>query len=451
MRAQAIRGYLGQTLFPDPRPDSSRLSRGERALLIGGLLALAVVLQLLRLGLTGSLDAIWAEDGPVFLAEALVHGTWHAIGSEYSGYLVLVPRLIAELALLVPFRDAAAAISILSAVVVALSGLVVWYASSAHIANPYLRGALVAATVLVPVGGLETIDSAAYVSWYMLFATFWLLLWRPRTQLGATLGALFVLATALSNPGVWFFAPLAILRALAIRDRRDLTIVLAFFLGGLIQVRALAISHYEAVEPVWEAKIFAVALQRLVDGAAFGLRLGGNAWADLGWPFLIVLAICMVLAFALGLRQAGAGARWLAAIAIPTALAMFLLSIYQRAAGAGMYWPAGAYNGSAGRYSVVPVLLLISVGLVLIEASAKRRRAPDGRPWLAIGAVALVAISVVTSFSQRDTAARGNPSWSASLDRGAAACAAGQLEATPVPTSPPGFGMLLTCEQIAAR
>jgi hypothetical protein len=449
---KALRVHLGQSLFLDSPATENPLGGVEKAVLVAALLSIAIVFQLLRVGFTGSLDAIWAEDGPVFLAEALVHGTWHAIGTEYSGYLVVVPRLISEVATLVPLRDAGAAISILSAAAVALSGLAVWYASSAHISNPYLRGTLAAATVLVPVGGLETIDSAAYVSWYMLFATFWLLLWRPRTHLGATLAAVFVLATALSNPGVWFFVPLVVLRAIAVRDRRDLTIVVAYFLGALIQVRAVAISNYEAVEPVWSSKIWGVLAQRLVDGTAFGLRLGGVAWSHLGWPFLIVLTICMVAGFTIGLRHSSASARWLAAIAIPTALVMFIVSIYQRAAATGMLWPEGSWNGSAGRYSVVPVLLLISVALVIVNVSLKRRSTPTtGRPWLAVAMVALLLVSVGGSFSVQDTAVRGTPTWTNSLDRAASACTTQQLETVPVPTSPPGFGMVLTCDQIAAR
>ncbi len=422
--------------------------RGEAALLVTALLVLAVVLQLARIGWTGSLNSLWAEDGAVFLPQALTRSFGHAVSSEYSGYLVLVPRLIAEVASALPLRDAAATISILSAALVALSGLVVWHATSGHIVSPYLRGALAIATVLTPVGGPETIDSASYASWSMLVATFWLLLWRPRTRTGTLLGAVFILATALSNPGVWFFIPLALLRAFAARDRRDWALLGALFAGAAIQVVAAASSSYKAVEPLWSRDIWAVLLQRVVDGTAFGLRLGGVAWAHLGWPLLVALTVLGAVGLALGLRQASWSMRYLAAIAVPTAMAMFVVSVYQRAVGSLMLWPADSYNGSGGRYSIVPVMMLIGVGLALVDGWERRHGAPGRRPWLGIAAAGMVLVSVAVSFYARDLAARGNPPWSASVDAAARACKSGHLSEAVLQISPPGFAAGLSCSSI---
>ena len=67
----------------------------------------------------------------------------------------------------------------------------------------------------------------------MLVASFWLLLWRPRSNWSAALGGAFLAATALSTPGTIFFLPLALLRAFAVRDGRDLAIVGAYFGANL--------------------------------------------------------------------------------------------------------------------------------------------------------------------------------------------------------------------------
>ena len=447
-RLKALRANLGRSLFPESRAAVIGLGKGEAALLIAGLLVLAIVAQLARIGWTGSLDSLWAEDGAIFLPGALTESFGHAIGSEYSGYLVLVPRLIGEAASALPLRDAPAVFSILSAALVALSGLVVWHASAGHIASPWLRGALALATVLTPVGGQETIDSASYVSWSMLVATFWLLIWRPRSQSAAIAGGLFILLTALSNPGVWFFVPLALLRALAARDRRDWTLLAAFFAGAVVQAVVAAGSSYDAIEPLWTADIWAVLLQRVVDGTAFGLRLGGVAWAHLGWPFLIVLTVGAVAGLALGLRHAGAGARYLAAVAVPTALVMFVVSIYQRAVATPMLWPAGGHNGAAGRYAIVPVMLLLGVAMALIDSRERRREAPGRRPRLVLAATALVVVSVAISFPAWNTDVRGTPTWSSALNAAAASCAGEELANVAVPISPPGFGAQLSCAAI---
>jgi hypothetical protein len=446
---RAIRARLDRSLFLDP-PAPRSGSRTEAALLLGGPLTLAVVLQLLRLGGSAPLHSLWAEDGQVFLQGAFEKGFWESITSPYGGYLVLVPRLIGEVAAWLPVRDAAATTAILATVLVALSGFVVWQASAAHISNPWLRGSLVAALVLCPVAGLESIDSGAYVLWYMLFAAFWTLLWRPRSGLGAGLAALFLLATGLTTPGVWFFAPLAALRTVAVRGRRDLVMVLAYWAAALAQVPVLALNHETTATPQWSSDIWIAYLQRLFDGAAFGLRLGGVAWELLGWPLLAVLLIAGLAGLVAGWRRSAAPARWVAAIAIPTSLVMFVVSLYQRAVATEMVWPTGSFFGAGSRYAIVPALLLLSAALVLVDRSSRREGNPLGLSLAGAAAVLVLALSIGTSFYAGDSAARGTPSWESALDRATAECRAKRLESAGVPTSPPGFGLQVPCSRLAA-
>ena len=201
----------------------------------------------------------------------------------------------------------------------------VWYASAAQIRNPYLRGTLVVVTVLSPVASLEAVAAGSYVSWYMLFASFWLLLWRPASTRGAVLGGLFLLATALSNPAIWYFVPLFGLRLLATRDRRDGILLGGYALGAAIQLPVALASSENIVEPVWTSDIWTAFVQRVVDGGALGESLGGEAWASWGWPFLIALLGVLGGALVVGLiRTTSSSARYFAALALPTALGMFV-------------------------------------------------------------------------------------------------------------------------------
>ncbi|HEV7615626.1 MAG TPA: hypothetical protein VGO36_05300 [Solirubrobacterales bacterium] len=450
MRAKllALRAHLDRTLF-SAQPGADSQPRGWKlGLLIAALLALAVVLQLARLGWSASLNSLWAEDGPIYMQAALTQGFWHAIVSTYATYLVVVPRLIGELASLAPLRDVPAAVSILSGLVVGLSGLVVWQASAAHIRSPWLRGTLVALTVLSPVAGLESVDSAAYVPWYMLFACFWLLLWPPRTTRGAILGGVFLLLTGLSTPGLWFFAPLAGLRALAARDRRDLALLAGYGAGALAQVPVLALTDETAVTPIWSSDIWTTYLQRVVDGTPFGLRLGGHAWEHLGWPLLIALVLAGLALLAVGWRSTTPAARWIAAIALPTSLVMFVVSLYQRALGEQMVWAEGLYNNGGSRYAIVPALLLVSAGFVLIEGARERYPRAKAPARVAIASVALLAVALVSSFWVREISVRGAPPWDTALTAAAAQCPPGGAGAATIQTSPPGFGMSLPCEQL---
>jgi hypothetical protein len=443
-----LRAHLIGTLFPDSPERPSRLGRWEEATIVVGLLVLAIVFQLARLGWSASLNSLWAEDGPIYMQQALTHGVWHAVTATYATYLVVGPRLIAEVASLAPLREVPAAVSIVSALVVGLSGLAVWHASGAHIRTPHLRGILVALTVLSPVAGLESIDSAAYVPWYMLFATFWILLWRPRTRWGTGLACAFVLLTGLSTPGVWFFAPLALLRALAVRDRRDAAILGFYGLGAAIQIPVLAFNQEPAVEPAWTSDIWTTYLQRVVDGAPFGLRLGGHAWEHLGWPLLIFLVLAGIAAFAAGWRYSTPAARWIAAIAVPTSLVMFVVSVYQRAVGAQMVWAERMFTTGGSRYAIVPALLLVSAALALLDGAMRRQPGNRRLTWVGFATVAVLAVALAGSFWVRETTVRGAPPWDASLHAAAAQCKAAGTTEVVLQTSPPGFAMQLPCDQL---
>jgi hypothetical protein len=449
-RAAAARRHLDRHLFPAAEAEADAgLTRGRFAVLAGALLAIAVVVQLARIGWTGSLDALWAEDGPIYLAGAIENGFLDAITTEYAGYLVLVPRLIGEVGAAFPLRDAPAAMAIASAVLVALSGLAVWYAAAGHIASPLLRGALAALTVLTAVGSTETIVSTANVPWFMLVACFWLLLWRPRSNWSAGLGAAFIALTALSTPGTLFFLPLALLRAFAVRDGRDLAIVGGYFGANLVQLYAIARSDYEGVEPVWTGDVWDVLLQRVADGAVFGLRLGGELWALLGWPFLILLTLALLGGLVLGAWRSTPGVRWLAALTIPIAVVMFVVSIYQRAVAIPMLWHDGDWIADAGRYAVVPVMLLVGLIFALVDRGWRGRNWGE-RPWLGIAMVTLILASALVSLPARNVLGRGTPPWSASMDKAERTCSAAPGSAAVFDISPPGFAFQLPCSTVLA-
>ena len=445
-RLRRLRGQLDSTLFLSAPPSRNSLASWEKAAILLSFLALGVVLQLFRLGPSNAFHSVWAEDGPVFLQGAMTHGFLDSLTSTYAGYLVVVQRLIGEVGDLAPLRDAPAAISLTSAFVVALSGVVVWVASAGHIRNPYLRGTLVALTVLSPVASLEALASGTYVSWYMGFGVFWLLLWRPRTTWGAALGGLFILATGLSSPAIVFFLPLAALRAVAIRDRRDALLVGSFALAAAIQLPVTALSDETGPTPTWTVDILTTFLQRVVDGSVLGEALGGTAWEQFGWAFLIAISLATALYLLLAASRATSG-RLLAAIAVATAIAMFVVSAYQRAVGTAMMWPAGLHHGLGGRYAIIPSLLLISAAFILLEGRRTRRR-PYGLSPLALATVAVLGVALASSFDVRDSSARGTPAWDASLEASAAGCRAQSLTEAAVAISPPGWGMTISCERL---
>jgi len=442
-----LREELDRSLFL-PSPGGGGPTRAwEGIAVVAAFLLLASALQLFRAGPSESLHSLWAEDGPIFLHGALTHGFFDDVASTYAEYLVVVPRLIGEIGAAVPLHAAPEVMNLSGVFVISLAGLAVWFGSAGHIHRPYLRALLVALTVLCPVSGLEAVVSGTYVAWYLSFAVFWMLLWRPATTWGACLAALLVLLTGLSSPTIFFFVPLAALRAIAIRDRRDALVVGAFAIAFLVQVPVTAQSKEEIANPTWTHDLWTTFLQRVVDGSVFGLELGGSLWEHLGWPFLIALAIGLLAYLAVLLARATSG-RLLAALAIATAVVMFIVSLYQRGLGTTMVWGEGIHNGLGGRYSIVPVLLLISAAFVLLE-SRGRGSSPLLWPIAATALVLLVALA--TSFDVKTGLGRSMPPWDLSLQAAAAGCRAEGLTEAPVEVTPPGSTVAIPCDRLESE
>lgn len=440
-----LREGLDRSVFLPSPPDTVRFRGWEGALVLVCFLVLAVVLQLFRVGPSSALSSLWAEDGPVFLGGALGHGFFTAVTMTYAEYLVVIPRLIGEVGAIVPLEDAAVAMNLTATLIVAVSGLAVWFASAGHIRSPYLRALLVALTVLPPVAG-ETAASAANVAWHTTFAAFWLLLWRPATTWGACLAGLLILFSCLSSPAAFFFAPIALLRAVAIRDRRDALIVGAFALAMAIQLPVTALNDEQTSTYLWTWNILTTFLQRVLNGAVLGVELGGSAWADWGWPFLIAISVAVAVYLAALFARAPSG-RLFAAIAVVTSVAMFLASSYSRALGNAMTWPEGIHNNTGGRYALVPVLLLISAALALIDS---RSRSSKGPPIVAIATVAVLIVSLVGSFDVNAAPDRGGPPWGESVDAARAECESEDRAEVPVFVAPEGWTMTVSCDRLVS-
>lgn len=448
MTWRSTRERVDKGLFPSPGDTGPRFSVGEGALVVGAFLLIATALSILRLG-TDGYRTIWAEDSRVFMEGAFEHGYWHVLFHPYAGYLVLVPRLIGGLGEVVPLQDAAATIAVLSAFAAALSGLAVWFGSAGHVRDLWLRGALTIATALGATAGQETLDSAAYVPWFMLVGTFWLLFLRPKSWWGAGFAAAFVLLTGLSTPGVWFFLPVAALRIFSLsfpRDRRIALVIAAWAVGGLVQIPVIL--GQEQGTTLWSHYIWTGLVQRVIDGGIFGERLGGGLWDVFGWGFLIVLCVALAIGLVLGLRRAPAGARWFVALAIPISFGMFIFSCYQRSVGPNIFWSAGSSGGTASRYVLVPASLFLGAFVVILDGAIRDRVGRGLRSaWPALAGAVLVLVAVGVSFDQTSSL-RARPYWGEALRASADKCITKHEEFAGIPTSPAPFGLVVSCWQV---
>jgi hypothetical protein len=391
-----VRAVLAD-LFPAPAGPAPRagLVRWVFLLIQIAAVALGALVMLARMGGRPAWDSVWAEDPGIYLPAALAH-PWHLLQS-YGGYLQLVPRLIGQIAALLPIRDASAVFAVGGALVASACALFAYHASAGHVSSRWLRALLGLSVVLLPVAQLEIADNGVNSIWYLLYALFWAALWRPRTRAGAAAAAVVAFAAAASSSLALLFAPLFVARAIVVPRRlREQAATAGWALGCLLQVLAILtsrISRLKPHNPVNAVLFYAheVLLPALGWHLSWHLRdIAGLTGATALAGGFIVVVLAVVLA-----TQARP-CRVFVVAAVATGLVFTAITSAFAWGGPGQ--PVTVRIEHGARYSTVPILLLDAALIVAADAYA-RRWWPRPRAVAAVTVlIAILAVGWATDF-----------------------------------------------------
>lgn len=390
---------------------------------------------LLRQPGAGALDTIWAEDGGIFLGEAVREGPLSALTTSYAGYYHLAPRLLAMIAAAFPAGAASEVLAIEAAVVVALLALLVYVASGEHLPSRWSRLLVSAPIVAVPVAQGDVLNSIANLHWYGLYALFWMLIWTPTGRAGRVIATAVVFLVAASDILVVVFIPLALWRALRpatfaspttrdpARARHGVLPGAALATGLVVQFAGLLTGSSErelTPDPVRAVTGF---LLRAVPAPLVGERWLGDEitmrWVLLAAVAWLVVGAVVLLAWLRTRRPDVVPAAAAVQPAWPLAIAAALHS-------AGLYMLPVLLSGTATpRYAVAPGLLVVTALVALLQPSGRGRA-----PLYAL--TGLLALVTVVNFRVDNSRADG-PTWSDELDRARTACASsGTAPAIPI-------------------
>lgn len=405
--------------------------------------AAGFVVPVLRQVGASALETLWAEDGQVFLQSALSEAPTASIAGTYAGYLHLVPRLVAELGALLPLGQASEVFTVAANGVAAICALAVFVASRPHLRSLWIRALLAVSLVLVPTSGVEVLNNVANVQWYLLFASFWLLLWRPPTALGTLGASVLLVATALSAPLSLLLAPLALARLIV--TPRDRTAVPLWLFGSALVVQLVAASSFsaQAGTPLRPTTMLLAYAQRVGAVAFLGQRIGGVLWARTGWLWPSVAAIGLVAVFILGLTLGVRRTRGLVCVSGAYSLGFFVATTALRDNAEGMMWHQGFSHALGGRYTVVPLLLLYAMVAALFDG--RPGRAHDG-VWRGLGGAVIMVFAVAVWVDFRTLNGRsGGPLWEEALVAAQATCPADASASVPI--TPPGWAVQVPCHE----
>lgn len=384
---RGVRAVLAE-LFPAAAGPARRAGLARWALIAVqvAVIALGAVVMLARAGGRPAWDSVYAEDPGIYLPQALAQ-PWHLLAA-YAGYLQLVPRLIGQIAALVPIRQAAAVFAISGALVASACGLFIYHASAGHISSRWLRVLLGLSVLLLPVAQLEIADNGVNAIWYLLAALFWAALWRPGTGAGRAVAAIVAFAAATSTSLALLFVVLFAVRVVVVPRRlREHAATAGWTAGALLQAGVMVTSHVSRLVPHSPADALLyygheVLLPALGWHLSWQLRhlLGLTGATALMTGFFVVVVGAVLV-------TQGRRCRVFVVTAVLTGLVLTAFTSVLAWGGPGLPVTIAVEHGA--RYSTLPILLLDAALIVGADSYASRWR-PRPRAVVAVAVLAAV-------------------------------------------------------------
>ena len=405
----------------------------------------AAAALLLRVAHIPAWDLVYAEDNGVFLVGALAH-PWHLL-APFGGYLELVPRILGQIAALLPLSDAARVYAVSGALIAAICALFTYHASEGYIRSPWLRAMLGAALILLPLAPIEMADSGVDSPWYLLPTVFWALMWRPRTRWGMLAAALMAFAATSSEILAVIFLPLLVIRVIALPRWREHAVTIGFLLGLAAQVPPILSTYARHAQrlngygqPVAAVKFYFhnFVLRSVGWHVSWWLQrhMGLNAATAVAGAFLLAVLAWVLIT---GDRQVRVFAVLATVIGF---LQVMVTATVPGPPGAGWVSHQVANPGfqPGSRYDVVPLMLLYATVIIAVDSFIRRRSAiapapvpqPQRgrrhlRPWALLAVAALtvsLALGWVTDYRYYSPSRVSQGWWSATAERWLEACSA---------------------------
>ena len=389
---------------PQPEPGHADAARsgGRRAVYVAiqaAAVCTGTVVLLLRIVGVPAWDSLYAEDQGVYLFDALAH-PWHLL-VPYGGYEEFVPRLVGQMVSYLPLADVAVPFALTGAGIAALCALFIYHAMDGWIRSPWLRALVGAALILLPLAPIEIADSTVGCPWYALVALFFGLLWRPKNWAGMTAAALIAFGAASSEILALIYAPLVLLRLVALPRWRDHAVTVGWLAGLLVQVPMVLESYAQHTQRVTHLAKPVRALGFYFHNVAlraFDWRVSLRLVEIAGFNGATVI-VCVILAAVFGwaLVTGSPQVRVFVAVAL---IMGFVQTVFAATVVPYVVYQQYSYDFEGGsRYSTMPIMAMTAAAVVAVDAYLRGQAIAEGgdriplvrqSPW-ALTAVAALA------------------------------------------------------------
>ncbi|MDH6182547.1 hypothetical protein M2152_002729 [Microbacteriaceae bacterium SG_E_30_P1] len=379
---------------------------------------------------TSHLDTVWAEDGDVFLADALRESPWGPLFKGYAGYQHLIPRIVAAILVsLAPLEAYGIAVFVACALLTGAVAAAVYWLSRDLVPWQPARLTLAGITILLPLAGQEVLGNLADFHSYCLWLAPWILLYRPRTLGGGLWWGFVAFLCAATEIQTLLFLPL-LLFMVPRRHRNSWPIGIGLAVGLALQV-ATTLLFPRPSTAGWQG------LSSLLVGYLYNAVLP-LANTDAGWQVAVILAGGPLLPALIAVPFAAAtvvvvvwGNRMQRVLVITLVLASG--ATYAAAAiNDGSYYFRYTHHLNADgfegiltvRYGVAAGLLLAAT-VPLAAAVAYRLAQARGVEWPIVTSRAVLAALLtlmIFSGSQVDSSRDSGVAWSTNVDEAREEC-----------------------------
>lgn len=386
---------------------------------------------------------IWAEDGAVFLQDALAGPGVFGAFAPYQGYLHVVPRLAAEFVVhLFPVDAYALAISFVSSLLVSLIAFMVFHCSRAISTRLVPRLAWASIAILAAPGALESQGNFANIHWYLLWLTPWLLIKPAQSKReGVALFAVAALAS-LTEILTLMFVPLFFYR---FRHRFLWPARAGLLLGIFCQV--ITTLTYPRSAPFEPANLLSIFVGWFLNSSSAVVFGTSNQIAllilNFGMMPILLAALPFFAAFLFLILRSTVANRIIALATVAASVGVWAAAVLFNFSKEFNYseFEAAQWHGFLlGRYSVAPSMFL----LVLLPLLAIALEKTSGRAATAVMATftLLQCLYFFPSFSFR----QDGPVWAPGVAVARAACSADPaMTAYAVGTAPGNWKVDVPC------
>jgi hypothetical protein len=434
--------FPGPLARRDHACDMASTGRTRPAVAATAVVVVMVAGQLLRQTGASTWNTVWAEDGKVYATEAYANAGVSTLLRGYAGYAQFIPRLIALGVRPIPVSWVAPYFAVASALVTALLALFVYRSMHGWVESKWLRASVMLMTALAPVIYFEVNANLANLGWPLVFASFWAFASRREGTADTTLRCSVVVLTGLTTAVLALLVPVAIVVAALRRRRADVIVLVASIAALGVQYLAIRAAGSTANDPSSRRDIPVAYGVRVVASLMFGERWLKPLWLNLGvWLAVMAVVVVLVVVVVGSPRHIDRDRLWFAAVAVVSSLVLFAIPVWIRGT-VLVKLTTGVFTGAGSRYGYVPLLVLYS-GLVVLVDGTRRR-------WLVAAVAAQGAALMLVCFGLGNPRSPG-PTWSSELATARQRCqAAGPPPAVSIPTTPGGgpWYMVVPCGRL---